>query len=303
MMRKRLLALTALCSGLAPAALAQEALPDIEVGAPLRSRSAPAAPPRPPSARPGRRRPPPFPRSRPAPALSTAPSSVIITTAREIADTRQFDIGPALDRSTPGVSTNDVLGNPFAPEVDFRGFVASPVSGTPEGLAVYQNGVRINEAYGDTVNWDMIPTVAIDRSAIVTGNPLFGLNALGGAVVLDMKNGFTYQGFDLDGRLGSRNRRQTTMQYGVLQGDFASYLAIEAAGDSGYRKYSGSQVRRLYGDIGYRGDSVEVHFTLGLAQNRFGVSAARPRSISSTTTRAPFTPRRRRTRTRCRNMI
>ena len=214
---------------------------------------------------------------------------MIITTAREIADTRQFDISGALDRSTPGVSTNDVLGNPFSPEVDFRGFVASPVSGTPEELAVYQNGVRINEAYGDTVNWDLIPTVAIDRSAIVTGNPLFGLNALGGAVVLDMKNGFTYQGFDLDGRLGSRNRRQTTMQYGVLQGDFASYLAVEAAGDSGYRKYSGSQVRRLYGDIGYRGDSVEVHFTLGLAQNRFGVSGPAPVDLVNNDTSAIYT--------------
>ncbi|HEY8138969.1 MAG TPA: TonB-dependent receptor, partial [Methylocystis sp.] len=284
MMRKRLLALTALCSGLAPAALAQEALPDIEVGAPLRARSTPApAAPAPASA------PAAVPAFAPAPALSTAPSSVIITTAREIADTRQFDISGALDRSTPGVSTNDVLGNPFNPVVDFRGFVASPVPGTPEGLAVYQNGVRINEAYGDAVNWDMIPTVAIDRTAIVTGNPLFGLNALGGAVVLDMKNGFSYQGFDLDGRLGSRNRRQTTMQYGVLQGDFASYLAIEAAGDSGYRKYSGSQVRRLYGDVGYRGDSAEVHFTLGLAQNRFGVSGPAPVDLVNNDTSAIYT--------------
>ncbi len=291
MIRKRLLALTALCSGLAPAALAQEALPDIEVGAPLRSRSAPAAPAAPSpapapagvAAAPAPAPPP------PAPVLSTAPSSVIITTAREIADTRQFDISGALDRSTPGVSTDDVLGNPFSPQVDFRGFVASPVSGTPEGLAVYQNGVRINEAYGDTVNWDLIPTVAIDRSAIVTGNPLFGLNALGGAVVLDMKNGFSYQGFDLDGRMGSRNRRQTTMQYGVLQGDFASYLAIEAAGDSGYRKYSGSEVRRLYGDIGYRGDSAEVHFTLGLAQNRFGVSGPAPVDLVNNDASAIYT--------------
>jgi len=288
MIRERLLALTALCSGLAPAALAQEALPDIEVGAPLRSRSvsspAPAAPaPASAAATPVPAAPP------PAPALSTAPSSVIITTAREIADTRQFDIGGALERSTPGVSTNDVLGNPFTPEINYRGFAASPVPGTPEGLAVYQNGVRINEAYGDTVNWDMIPTVAIDRTAIVTGNPLFGLNALGGAVVLDMKNGFTYQGFELDGRMGSRNRRQTSMQYGVLQGDFSSYLAIEAAGDSGYRKFSGSQVRRLYGDIGYRGDAAEVHFTLGLAQNRFGVSGPAPVDLVNNDASAVYT--------------
>jgi len=60
-----------------------------------------------------------------------------------------------------------------------------------------------------------------------------------------MKNGFTYQGFELDGRGGSFARRQSTMQYGVQAGDFASYLAIEAAGDNGYRKFSGSQIERL----------------------------------------------------------
>ena len=58
------------------------------------------------------------------------------------------------------------------------------MSGTPQGLAVYQNGVRINEAFGDTVNWDLIPTAAIKSVDLVTNNPAFGLNALGGAVVV-----------------------------------------------------------------------------------------------------------------------
>ena len=89
------------------------------------------------------------------------------------------------------------------PDVQFRGFVASPVAGTPQGLAVYQNGMRINEAFGDTVNWDLIPTAAIKSVTVVTNNPAFGLNALGGAVNVQMKNGFNYQGRrnQHDGRL------------------------------------------------------------------------------------------------------
>ncbi len=75
--------------------------------------------------------------------------------------------------------------------MNFRGETASPLPGTPQGLAVYMNGVRINEAYGDVVNWAFIPTVAINQAQIVTGNPVFGLNALAGAVVMTMKNGFT----------------------------------------------------------------------------------------------------------------
>ncbi|MGR9960588.1 TonB-dependent receptor plug domain-containing protein, partial [Escherichia coli] len=91
-----------------------------------------------------------------------------------------------------------VAGNPFQPNVEFRGFVASPVAGTPQGLAVYQNGVRINEAFGDTVNWDLIPTAAIRSVSVVTNNPAFGLNALGGAVNVQMKDGFNYRGAEID---------------------------------------------------------------------------------------------------------
>jgi iron complex outermembrane receptor protein len=278
MTRKRLFALAGLCAGLAPnVAGAQEAMPAIDVGtAPLRSTSARPAPARVDAPSAGAATLAPTAQTPPPGALSTLPTTVEVTTAREISETRQFDLGSALNRSTPGVSINDVSGNPFNPEVDFRGFVASPVVGTPQGLAVYQNGVRVNEAWGDVVNWDLIPTVAIDRSAIVTGNPLFGLNAIGGAVVLDMKNGFTWQGFDLDGRFGSRGRRQGVMQYGVESHDFASYLAMEAVGDDGYRKFSGSRIHRLYGDVGYRGDQAEIHFSLQLAQNRFGASGPAP---------------------------
>ncbi|MFY9627607.1 MAG: TonB-dependent receptor, partial [Methylocystis sp.] len=277
---------------------AQEKLPDIEVGAPLRSRAKPhpvaeqpstpiAAAPSQPSGAPRRtvaQRPKPalapvtVPAPAPAPAavLARTPAAVNITTAEEIAATHEFDVARALERVAPGVLINDVGGNPFLPEVDFRGFVASPISGTPIGLAVYQNGIRINEAWGDTVNWDLIPSVAIDRTAIVTANPLFGLNAIGGAVVLDMKNGFTYHGFELDGRGGSFGRRQGSLQYGVEKDGFAAYIAMEAAGDNGYRKFSGSHVERMYGDLGWRGDNAEVHATAQIAQNRFGVSGPAP---------------------------
>ncbi|MGQ7322978.1 TonB-dependent receptor plug domain-containing protein, partial [Streptococcus suis] len=89
-----------------------------------------------------------------------------------------------------------------------RGFNASPVAGTPQGLAVYQNGVRINEAFGDTVNWDLIPTSAIQSVTVSTNNPAFGLNSLGGALNIRMKDGFTYQGAGIDVMGGSFGRLQ-----------------------------------------------------------------------------------------------
>jgi len=270
-------------------ALAQQTLPTIEVGvAPLHSASRPAAPA---SGRATARPSAAAPRAAGAAAPATAsapvsplvsyrvPAAVHLVTSQQIATSRQFDLGGALQRTAPGVLINDVGGNPFLPEIDYRGFHASPISGTPQGLAVYQNGVRINEAWGDSVNWDMIPSVAIDRLAIVTGNPLFGLNAIGGAVTLDMKNGFTWRGFEADMRGGAFGRRMGTMQYGIQSGAFAAYGAAEAIGDNGYRKYSGSGIKRFYGDIGYRGDRAEIHANVTLAHNKIGASGPAPADL------------------------
>ena len=282
----RHVSLIALCAALlSEAAHAQQSLPTIEVGgAPLRSTTPRVRPA--PSAGPSRAAPTiaaPAAAAGPATAAGSGagpaqmspvvvqyavPAATYTLSSKELQQTRGFELTNNLFRQTPGVSINDVAGNPLQPEVDFRGFVASPIAGTPQGLAVYQNGIRINEAWGDNVYWDMIPNIAIDRTTVVTGNPLFGLNAIGGAVVLDMKNGFTYQGLEIDGRGGSRGRRQGVGQFGVQSGNYAAYLAMEALGDNGYRYFSGGQVKRLYGDVGYRGDSGEIHANVTLAGNK-----------------------------------
>src|SRR5205823_14416495 len=126
------------------------------------------------------------------------PASVNVVSAEQIKQTGSLNISDALLKYVPGIIVNEVAGNPFQPNVQFRGFVASPVAGTPQGLAVYQNGVRINEAFVVTVNWDSIPTAAIRSVTVVTNNPVFGLNALGGAINVQMKHGFNYRGIEID---------------------------------------------------------------------------------------------------------
>ena len=162
------------------------------------------------------------------------------------------------------------------PDVQFRGFVASPVAGTPQGLAVYQNGMRINEAFGDTVNWDLIPTAAIRSVTVVTNNPAFGLNALGGAVNVQMKNGFSYQGAEINTMGGSFGRIQSSGQYGKQVDNFSVYGALEGVRENGFRNFSESAIRRFYGDVGYRTDSSEFHLNMGVANNNFGAPAAVP---------------------------
>jgi outer membrane receptor protein involved in Fe transport len=204
------------------------------------------------------------------------PASINVVDANQIKQTGSLNISDALVKYVPGVIVNEVAGNPFQPNVQFRGFVASPVSGTPQGLAVYQNGVRINEAFGDTVNWDLIPTAAIKSVAVVTNNPAFGLNALGGAVDVQMKDGFNYHGAEIDTMGGSFGRIQSSAQWGKQVDNVAVYGALEGLHDNGFRNFSVSDIRRFYGDVGIKNDGSEFHVNMGAADNHFGAAATTP---------------------------
>ena len=196
--------------------------------------------------------------------------------AQQIQNTGSPDAAATLQRVVPGVDVQATSGNELTPDVVYRGFVSSPVQGTPQGLAVYQNGVRINEAFGDTMNWDAIPTFAIASMDMISSNPVYGLNALGGAVNIKMKNGFTYQGgeFQLEG--GSYGRLDAALQYGKQVGEFSFYGALEGVTDNGFRTAGSSDIRRFYGDLGYRANGNEYHLTAGLADNLFGASGPAP---------------------------
>ncbi len=76
-------------------------------------------------------------------------------------------------------------------DIQYRGFTAGPQIGTPQGLSVFLDGIRVNEPFGDVVNWDMIPMNAIAGVDVFPGsNPIFGLNTLGGAFTMKTKDGF-----------------------------------------------------------------------------------------------------------------
>ncbi len=208
--------------------------------------------------------------------VAKSPFAVWQTGAQDIQTFNDTTLPDTLARQTPGVTVGNVSGNDFQPDVSYRGFDATPVTGTPIGLAVYQNGVRINEAFGDTVNWDLIPENAIDKMSIVAGNPIFGLNALGGAVNVTMKNGFTWDGFEADLRGGSFYRAQEELQYGKQVGDYSVYLAATQINDGGWRIDSASQLTNFYGDVGYKANGFESHLQLTAGDTQFGAASFTP---------------------------
>jgi iron complex outermembrane recepter protein len=213
--------------------------------------------------------------------LEKVPGAASVVTSGAIARSGSPAIQDALQQNVPGVIISDVSGNPFSTDIQYRGFTASPVEGTPQGLAVYQNGVRINEVFGDTVNWDLIPSSAIKSITVVSGNPLYGLNALGGALNVTMKDGFGFQGIESDTRAGSFGRIQESLQFGKQVDNFAAYLALEAIRDDGWRQFSPSDVKRMYADLGVKGKDTEVHTNFTGAQTAAGAVGPTPVELLS----------------------
>jgi len=209
--------------------------------------------------------------------------------AEDFARTNSQSVTDTLQQQIPGAVSIDVNGNPFSQDLRYRGFVASPRQGTPQGLAVYQNGIRVNEAFGDTVNWDLIPPQAIYRADVFPSNPVFGLNALGGAVSLQMKNGFLWQGLETQILGGSFGRVSGLLEYGKQIDDYSLYVTGDATRDGGWRFYSPSTLFRLYGDLGYRAQGNELHFTASGARTMLGVIGPTPVGLLDQNESAVFT--------------
>jgi iron complex outermembrane receptor protein len=221
--------------------------------------------------------------------LDKIPSNIQTVPASAFEYSKSPDLLQSLAQSLPGVSLGDQTGNQFQLDINYRGFTAGPVIGTPQGLAVYQNGVRINEVFGDIVNWDLIPQNAINSLTLVPSNPVYGLNAIGGALSLQMKNGFTYHGVEGELSGGSYGRITTSMQAGGQTGNLSGYITADAINDAGWRQNSPSTLRRVFADLGARGDQTEFHVNFTGADNTFGATAATPVQMLSESWTSTYT--------------
>jgi iron complex outermembrane recepter protein len=195
----------------------------------------------------------------------------------------------ALNEEVGGVNLDSASGNPYQPSMFYHGFEASALQGTPQGLAVYVNGVRFNSAFGDTVNFDLLPNLAIDQMNLEGSNPVFGLNALGGALNVQLKNGFTYQGGEISFHGGSFDTYGADFQYGKQSGNTAMYVAASGVHQAGWRDVQSSDLENFYGDIGWRGSSGQLHFNALLANSVLNGPGTSPVELLAVDPAAQFT--------------
>lgn len=164
------------------------------------------------------------------------------------------DITDVMARRLTGVNTNEIAGNAFLNDVSFHGFRASPTLGTAQGMSVYLDGIRINEAFGDVVNWDMLPQAALDDTLLVAGsNPLYGLNTLGGTLAFTTKSGRTHPGLSAELSVASHGRRQLDLTHGAQHDNgLHSFVAATLFDEAGWRDHSGGSLANLFAKLGGR---------------------------------------------------
>ncbi|WP_085314567.1 TonB-dependent receptor [Derxia lacustris] len=173
------------------------------------------------------------------------------------------DLSDYLKRRLNGVYVNDIQNNPFQPDVNYRGFTASPLLGTPQGLSLYLDGVRLNQPFGDVVSWDLIPRSAIDGLVLMPGsNPLFGLNTLGGALALTTKDGRSAPGTAIDMLAGNHGRRSATLEHGGSnEAGWHWFLTGTKFRDDGWRTDSPSDVGQLFTKLGWADERTDISVT------------------------------------------
>ncbi|MBT8147568.1 MAG: TonB-dependent receptor [Gammaproteobacteria bacterium] len=223
--------------------------------------------------------------------LNKVPFNVQTVSATDLAQSLSLDITDHLNSNAVSVNLNAAQNNPLQPDLQFRGFTASPLLGLPQGVAVYQDGVRINEPLGDAVNWDMLPESAISSMTLLSGaNPVFGLNALGGAININMKNGFNFNGNEAEVYAGDWGRSVGTIESGGNNGTWGYYANISYFEEDGWRDLSDSDVLNFYGSVSWRdGERSALDFAFQDGQSELTGNGAAPVGLLELDREAIFT--------------
>lgn len=202
--------------------------------------------------------------------IEKIPSNVQVVKGEELQKQGSLSIADYMNLNLQGVSINETQNNPYQPDILFRGFTASPLLGTPQGLSAFQDGVRVNEPFGDVINWDLIPSNAIAGISLIPGsNPVFGLNTLGGALSVQTKNGRTHQGGAIEVTGGSWDRKTVSAEYGGVSedGSIDYFVAGNYFDENGWRDHSPTEVKQIFAKLGWENESSRLELSYTGADN------------------------------------
>lgn len=229
------------------------------------------------------------------PIVVTAPGGAVdiddalTLTAADISRTGSPDFLGALTRNFAGVTLQDAQNNPWQPNLVYRGFTASPLQGQAQGIAVYLDGARFNQPFGDTVQFDLLPEAAIRSVALLDKSAVYGLNALGGALTLETKTGASDPGLEASLSHGSFGTTEASIAGGMAWGDWSAFGAFQYTQDDGWRAHSPSTLYNGYADIGFDTATGGLHLKVVGANTDLTGNGVSPVELLAADRRAVFT--------------
>jgi outer membrane receptor protein involved in Fe transport len=223
--------------------------------------------------------------------LNQIPSNVQTADSEAMQRQQTLDLADYLNGNFSGINVSESAANPFQLDINYHGFTASPLLGTPEGLSVYVDGVRVNESFGDTVNWDLIPESAISTVTLISGsNPVFGLNTLGGALSVQTKSGHDNPGTEIEAYGGSFGRRSFQAETGGALGAFDYFLTGNYFDEVGWRDLSPSRVYQGFGKVGWQNEKTDIDLSYTYADTDLAGNGATPLSLLAYRRESSYTP-------------
>ncbi|WP_394753018.1 TonB-dependent receptor [Crenothrix sp.] len=218
------------------------------------------------------------------------PANTQTISSKQLQKAQTISLADYMNRYLGSVHVNEAQNNPLQPDISYRGFVASPLMGLPQGLSTYVNGVRFNEPFGDTVNWDLIPQGAIDTMALFPGsNPVYGLNTLGGAISIRTKTGFSAPGHQLEVYGGSWDRHSEELTSGWNNGTWGYFLDVHNFAENGWRNFSPSTAKQILGTLSWQNDKGNLDLTVAANDNDLRGNGPAPVQLLAQNRKAIFT--------------
>lgn len=223
-------------------------------------------------------------------AAQKIPANIQTVSSEQLEKTQSLSLAEYINRYLGSVSINEAQGNPLQPDIYYRGFAATPILGLPQGISTYVNGVRFNEPFGDSVNWDLISQGAIESTALYPGsNPVYGLNTLGGAISIKTKTGFSAPGHQLEVYGGSWDRHSEEITSGWNDGTWGYFLDLHSFEEEGWRDFSPSAAKQGLGSLSWRGDKGSLDLTLASNDNNLKGNGAAPVQLLEQNRKSVFT--------------
>lgn len=218
------------------------------------------------------------------------PANVQTVNSEQLSNAKTTSLSEYMNRYLGSVSVNEAQNNPLQPDIYYRGFVASHLLGLPQGLSTYVNGVRFNEPFGDSVNWDLIPQGAIDTMALHPGsNPVYGLNTLGGAIAVRTKTGFSAPKHQFEAYGGSWDRHSEELTSGWNNGEFGYFIDLHHFDEKGWRAFSPSKADQVFGTLSWRADRASLDLSLAATDNQLRGNGAQPVQLQAIDRKSVFT--------------